>query len=247
MINYTPGLVSFILPTYNRGESFLRNKIHNICQQIYENWELYVIDDGSQDNTYDIYIELLDKYSDKRIYYDCLVSNSRFPSIPRNIGICKSKGEYIAHIDDDSICEPNKLALLVNLLLDKEKIVAFGQRANYDLRLQKYTELTNIINYNPFNGTGLDTGQFIYRREIYNKIPLVFAKNACDWELLKKIYSIAPNSFISTSKLVTRYLYHDSNRSHLNRIWERTIVEPKKYEYIFKKFEKDYKINLDPV
>lgn len=235
------------MPTFNRGDSFLRNKIHNICKQTYQNWDLHIMDDGSTDNTYDIYIELSEKYPDRKIYYDRLVNNSRFPSIPRNWGICKSKGEYIAHIDDDSICDPYKLEILVELLNDTTKTVAFGQRANLDLRLGKYTEITSMSEYNPFNGTGLDTGQFIYRREVYNKIPLVFAKKACDWELLKKIHSMAPYSFVSTSKLVTTYLWHNSNRSHMNRIWEKTIVEPKTYEHIFEQYKKEYQINLDPV
>jgi glycosyltransferase involved in cell wall biosynthesis len=47
--NSTPN-VSIIMPTYNRAE-YILEAIESIRNQTYRNWELVIVDDGSDDNT----------------------------------------------------------------------------------------------------------------------------------------------------------------------------------------------------
>ena len=56
--------VSIILPTYNRSR-FLNEAIKSVLNQTYEDYELIIIDDGSNDNTR----ELVKEYKDSRIVY----------------------------------------------------------------------------------------------------------------------------------------------------------------------------------
>jgi glycosyltransferase involved in cell wall biosynthesis len=56
-----------IIPTYNR-ENLISRSINSILNQNNKNWKLYVIDDGSIDNTKNIVDNYIKKYPDK-IYY----------------------------------------------------------------------------------------------------------------------------------------------------------------------------------
>ncbi len=103
------GLVSVITPVYN-GEIFLDRSIKSVLAQSYTNWELILIDDGSEDNS----IQVIKSYADDaRIK---LVKNENNFGIPttRNKGIAQAKGEYIALLDQDDEWLPEKLEKQVN-------------------------------------------------------------------------------------------------------------------------------------
>lgn len=101
--------ISVILPVYN-GEKTLRATIDSVLQQTFADFELIVINDGSQDGT----LEVLATIQDSRIQVFSY-SNSGV-SISRNRGILEAKGEYIAFIDADDLWTPDKLAAQFNAL-----------------------------------------------------------------------------------------------------------------------------------
>ena len=96
-------LVSVVLTTYNRAD-LISETIESILSQTFRNFELIVVDDGSTDNTE----EVVRSYNDERVHY-IKTDNWGGPAKPRNIGIKKAKGEYIAFCDDDDLWLPNKL------------------------------------------------------------------------------------------------------------------------------------------
>ena len=95
--------VSVIVPTYNRA-NLVSETIKSILNQTYKNFELIIVDDGSTDNTE----EIIRKFSDSRIEY-IKTDNWGGPAKPRNTGIKKARGEYIAFCDDDDMWLPEKL------------------------------------------------------------------------------------------------------------------------------------------
>lgn len=96
-------LVSVVMPAYN-CEKFIAQAINSVIGQTYENWELFIIDDCSTDNT----AELVNSFDDKRIFYLKNADNSG-PAVSRNMGIDAAKGEYIAFLDSDDIWLSEKL------------------------------------------------------------------------------------------------------------------------------------------
>lgn len=97
--------VSIIIPVYNTG-NFLHETIQSVINQTYPNWELFLIDDGSTDNSAEIcksYVE-----QDDRINYHYKTNGGQASA--RNLGINKSHGEWIAFLDSDDIWLPQKLA-----------------------------------------------------------------------------------------------------------------------------------------
>lgn len=88
-------LVSVVITTYNRAE-LVEDAIDSVLAQTYTNFELFVVDDASTDNTESV----IDQYDDDRLTYVCHESNKHL-SASRNTGIELSSGEYIAFLDDD--------------------------------------------------------------------------------------------------------------------------------------------------
>lgn len=215
--------ISCIMPSFNRLEQ-ARSRIYDIQNQNYSNWELIIVDDGSTQN----YDSLLTK--DNRIILIRLPSNSASVSIPRNIGITHCTGEYICHIDDDVVQHPNKLFLLSNLLDNYDTDLVFGQRL--EIRDNLLIDVPARIEWDPSlpNGWGVDNGQIMYRKSVYEKIDLVFSRRACDYELAKQIKKYS-KPFISTPQKVCTYVWHKSNRS----LDDSTIIKPI-YPSKFKEF-----------
>lgn len=78
--------------------------IRSILNQTHQNIELIVVDDGSTDKTR----EVVEGFGDRRIRY-IFTDNWGGPARPRNIGIRKAKGEYIAFCYDDDLWLPQKI------------------------------------------------------------------------------------------------------------------------------------------
>lgn len=94
-------LVSVIVPVYNR-EKYIRDCLQSLYNQTYDNMEILVIDDGSDDHTLDICKSCMEQ--DNRIH---LFHQDHYGvSIARNYGIEKAKGKYIVFLDSDDMLHP---------------------------------------------------------------------------------------------------------------------------------------------
>ena len=108
-MNASP-LVSIIMATYNRAE-FILETIESIRSQTYQNWELIIVDDGSDDNTE----ELIYQLKDKRVRF---IKAGRTESKGKiiNTGIKIASGALYAFIDSDDVWAPEKIEKQVRSL-----------------------------------------------------------------------------------------------------------------------------------
>lgn len=104
-------LVSVIIPTYNRPE-MLRLTLESVHNQTFSDFEVLVIDDGTPHSEN----ETLCRKFPKVQYFK--IENSGGPSKPRNFGIQKANGKYVAFVDDDDLWLPHKLEKQVAILED---------------------------------------------------------------------------------------------------------------------------------
>jgi len=104
--------ISVIIPSFN-VENYIEETIYSVLNQIYNNFEIIVVDDSSTDKTLAI-VENLSK-SNKIIKYFKIEHSGR-PSIPRNYGVNKASGEYISFLDADDIWSRDKLKDQINFL-----------------------------------------------------------------------------------------------------------------------------------
>jgi glycosyltransferase involved in cell wall biosynthesis len=95
--------VSVIIPTYNRAK-LVERAINSVLVQTFKDFELFIIDDASTDNTK----QIVKKFRDERIKIIHHQKN-KGGSAARNTGIKTAIGEYIAFLDDDDEWIPTKL------------------------------------------------------------------------------------------------------------------------------------------
>ncbi|MDC0857660.1 glycosyltransferase [Rickettsiales bacterium] len=105
-------LVTIIIPTYNRIE-FVTKAIDSVVNQDYKNWELIIIDDGSDDQSFEILSEQYQKYANIKI----LTQTNKGVSSARNLGIKNASGEWIAFLDSDDFFHNNKLTSQVDYII----------------------------------------------------------------------------------------------------------------------------------
>ena len=97
--------VDVIMPNYNKAE-FLEETINSVIAQEYKNWNVFIIDNSSTDDSK----KILNKFKnvDKNIYLIFLQKNKGV-AFSRNLGIRFCKSKYIAFIDSDDYWSSNKL------------------------------------------------------------------------------------------------------------------------------------------
>ena len=114
-------LVSIICPVFNRIE-LIKECIDSVAAQNYSNWELIVIDDDSDDGTYE-YIQERSSNDDRiKVYRK---NGSRGAPSSRNIGIKISKGKYLIFLDSDDVLSSSCLRDRV-LFMEKNQTLDFS-------------------------------------------------------------------------------------------------------------------------
>lgn len=107
----TTPMVSVLVTVYNKGP-FVRETLESVVAQSYRNWEMFVVDDNSSDNSR----EEISLVHDERIKAIFKASNCGLPSVLRNEMSRMARGKYIAFLDGDDVWMPEKLARQVEYM-----------------------------------------------------------------------------------------------------------------------------------
>lgn len=112
--------ISVLLATYN-DEKYIKEAIDSVLNQTYRDFELIIIDDGSSDSTADI----ISGYNDQRIIF---IKNERNMGLPYSLnrGMEIAKGEYIARMDGDDICFPQRFKKQLEYMEQHPEITICG-------------------------------------------------------------------------------------------------------------------------
>lgn len=112
--------ITVITPTYNRAD-FLPQTIESILNQTYTNFEYYILDDGSTDNTKEVVEPYL---KDKRVKY--LYHENAGEPTTVNWGWSLAKGEYFTQINSDDIVDKTLFEEMIKVLdNDDNAVVAY--------------------------------------------------------------------------------------------------------------------------
>ena len=109
------GLVSVIIPVYNR-EELVREAIQSVYEQTYRPIECIVVDDGSTDNSVKIIQGLVQKLNSEEFTLIAVKQQNAGAPAARNRGIDNAKGAFIQFLDSDDFLYSDKLKTQINFL-----------------------------------------------------------------------------------------------------------------------------------
>lgn len=222
--------VSVVLPVFN-GDDYLRESIDSILNQTYRDWELLIIDDGSEDETPRIAKEYADK--DPRILY---YRNDQNIKLPRSLnrGFALSKGQYLTWTSHDNIYYPDAFETMV-CEFEKDPELGFvfsscdvidkdGKKTN-DWFMTKGMELRKIL------GANIVGACFMYTRRVYAVIgdynpDLFLAEDFDYWQRIFASFKVKP-----IEKILYAYRDHEDSLTHtedgekIARVCEKTILK----------------------
>lgn len=178
-------IVSIIIPIYN-GAKYINKMYTSLSNQTVKDFELIYINDGSNDNSLQILLEIAKK--DERVkVYD---QENMGICASRNLGIINSHGEYLIFLDQDDGIENNLIENYIMAIKNKNVDMAVFSKVHYYIsdgiiskkEYQKFddelvTDKRKILEYlfNIDNKKRLMTiWNCIYRKDIINKFNIRF-------------------------------------------------------------------------
>lgn len=218
--------VSVIIPSFNH-EKFVAEAIESVLNQSFTDFELIIIDDGSKDRSIGIIREFVKK--DPRIKFFSQDNQGSHSAI--NKGISLSNGKYVAILNSDDRFHPDRLAILVNTIKEKQKkflitaVNLIDQEGSiieneshwwlnsYQKSINQYIDFgyKKAISNTNFSAS---TSNFFFEKEFYLKKigPLRPLRYVLDWDYLFRAVYISPeNFFFLFDKKLLDYRIHGNN------------------------------------
>lgn len=126
--------ISIIVPVYN-AEQYLNKCIESILKQTYQNFEIILIDDGSEDNSGNI----CDEYEKNNTKIKVIHQTNSGVCAARNVGIDNAKGDWISFVDADDYIETTYLEELIYLLKKfRSNYITCGYKRVFDAKKVDY-------------------------------------------------------------------------------------------------------------
>ena len=183
--------VDVIMPNYNKG-NFLNESINSVIKQEYKNWNLFIIDNFSEDDSRKILKSFENKFNKINIIY---LSKNMGVAFSRNLGIRVSNSEYISFLDSDDYWSSNKLLDQINFMVKSDNVFTYTDYTpfflkNYNKIFKKSVITPNTLIYEQFiNNTCIATSSMIIKRSFIGrmKFPKVTLEDyAFKCKILKK-------------------------------------------------------------
>ena len=252
-------MISIIIPIFN-SQLTIKRCIESVIKQTYTDWELLLINDGSNDKSEFICKEFA--AIDSRITFINKINTG--VSDTRNVGINKAKGEYICFIDSDDFVEKNYLEELYkgkdydlsfvgiskyNLDFEsKEENMTDLRESKFKISEDSYNE--NIIINNDLFAVGSPCAK-LFKRYIIENLNIRFDTRIKNHEdhIFYFDYLINCNSIYISDKILYFYTYRKNSISlshttpHYNNLILASDLFLERYSKLFKHYKisnKDY-------
>jgi len=237
-------LVSVVMSVYN-GETFLREAIESVLNQTSSDFEFIIINDGSSDKS----LSIIQSYNDKRII---LIDNEGNKGLiySLNKGLEIAKGKYIARMDADDICLPERLDLQVKQFLNHPNAMIVGSDY-YLLDGEKNKYIKNINDSDYLKAVLLFTPCFchptVMMKNVFKDKQVFYDKDfihAEDYKLWTDLYAFG--DYLNIDKPLLKYRHHASQISNQKNESQLSISKRIRENYLeklkFKVSEKQFDI-----
>jgi len=181
-------IVSVIMATYNRA-GYLSRSISSFLNQTFKNAELIIIDDGSDDDTFNVVNEFLKTRENIRY----LKHSNRKLSLSKNAGIAIAAGKYIAFLDSDDEYKADYLEKRVRFMETNQSVdlIEGGAIIIGDPFVKDKNDLSKKIHlYDCHIGP-----TFFGKSEVFMKLggfdkDIVYSEDSVFWEKAEKVFTV---------------------------------------------------------
>lgn len=219
--------VSIIIPIYN-GEKTIEKCLNSIINQIYKNFEVLMINDGSVDNTETI----CKKFAQNDARFRYIFKKNGGVSSARNLGLCNITGNFISFVDCDDTLSEKFLSTLINNMLKFKcniSVCNFNLISNNVKQRESTDSGFVFLNYNDFlinlvNGKGMTSGCLnkIYKRELLKNI--IF-NNVSVAEDLNYNYDIVKQNKEKIKVVYTKVTLYNYYLSSINSVMHNNFTK----------------------
>lgn len=211
------GLVSIITPSYNCSR-YIKETIAAIRAQTYQNWEMIITDDCSDDDS----CAVIEDYTqnDSRIILLRAETNGG-AGAARNNSIKAAKGRYIAFCDSDDVWLPTKLEKQLELMEEKHAGLVYGAYYECNEALERkrilYVKpLLTFLSEKHVNQIGTLTA--MYDTEVVGKLYMPQIRRSQDWALWLKVLKRCKVAYALNEPLADYRVRPNSNSSNKMRM-----------------------------
>ncbi|MGH0420274.1 glycosyltransferase [Bacillus cytotoxicus] len=158
--------LSIVVPIYN-VEGYLEECLDSLLDQEYNNYEVIMVDDGSQDNSADIMFQYAEKYKN---FYAYKKPNGGLGHA-RNFGYEFITGDYVTFVDSDDIIPSGSYKIMMNTILQTDSDFIIGNV----MRFNSTKEFPSVLHKKVFSENKLKTHitkspELLYDTTAWNKI-----------------------------------------------------------------------------
>jgi glycosyltransferase involved in cell wall biosynthesis len=201
------------MPTYNRGW-IIKRAIESILHQKFSDYEVIIVDDGSNDNTENV----VSTFKDSRIRFEKI--EHKGVTSARNRGVTLAKGDYISYLDTDNLWHPNFLEVMTKQLTnpyvlaycDENMLLLDGKDLNANIIGRKVRN----VDYNPvklMQTNYIDINSVIHTKTLFKTIGLFDEKLTAyeDWDFFARTAIKYPFQVKHVDQVLCDYFYFLSN------------------------------------
>lgn len=206
--------VSVLMPVYNAA-AYLSEAVVSVLNQTYVDFELIIVNDGSTDNS----LNVLSTFSkDARLR---IINNEKNMGLIHslNMGLSECKGEFIARMDADDICDLRRLERQMQFLINNKSIDIIGGAIRFFGKIRAPYTFQYPPNHDEINASmlffcPLAHPAIMFRRHLVDAGLMYFDKkyqHAEDYQLWTRL--LAKVRAANLSELVLHYRLHASQIS----------------------------------
>jgi glycosyltransferase involved in cell wall biosynthesis len=205
--------VSVVVPTYNRAE-LLPRTIDSVLEQTFREFELFVVDDGSTDDT----ASVVESYDDDRLTYIQFDEN-RGANAARNAGIRAASTSFVSFLDSDDEFRSTHLEVVVDRLEEQparlggvytsQRFLEDGDEVDVLVADRELTEPWEAIRDYPAGGFSCWT----FRRDVFENVGMLdeSLEGVQDREFL--IRYLEQYDFAPVEEFLVDHYYHEDRMS----------------------------------
>lgn len=254
-----------VIPVYNVS-SYIEESIKSICNQKFENYQIILVNDGTEDNSIALAKTIL---SNSNIDYLIISQENKGLPSARNAGLKKAEGKYVLFMDSDDIVLSDFLISLYTMCEDNQCDAAFTEYEVTKLNnrfgrdnIDKGTELINrdsLLYSNMLRSIKIHLCAMLIKKDILEKKQIVFDESLrfgeevdFIWRLFpllnmvgyvkskKYKYLIRNNSLMTSQKKERVVFLFQIIKKDIDEWFEKNPIDREKYKWIEQKiyFEK---------